>query len=65
MSTSAFSSLVAVLGERRDIEALGVVDRAIVFHDADDLEAFRAHELGGHYADIAETLDDDAAGIEL
>ena len=54
-----------MLGERCDIEALGVLDRAIVFHDADDLEAFRAHDLGGHSADFAETLDDDAASLEL
>ena len=43
-----------MLGERCDIEALGVLDRAIVFHDADDLEAFRAHDLGGHSADFTE-----------
>ena len=46
--------------ERGDIQAVGVVDRAIVFDDADDFESLAGHQLGGHAADVAEALNDDA-----
>ena len=55
------AGLFAVLAERLDIEAVGIVDRAIVLDDADDLEALRGHQPRRHAADIAESLDDDAA----
>ena len=44
-----------------DIEAVFVVEAAGDVREADDLVARLVHELGGHGADVAEALHDDAA----
>ena len=50
-----------MLHQRFNIQALRIVDRAIVFDDADDLETGARHQLGRHAAHVAEALDDHAS----
>ena len=57
------AGLLAMLLQRGDVQAVRIVDGAVVFDDADNLESHGAHQPGGHAADVAETLDDHAAGI--
>ena len=46
-----------MLLKRGDVETVGVIDRAVVFDDADDFESDGAHELGRHAAHVAEALN--------
>ena len=49
-----------MLEQTFDIEAVFVVDGAVGFDDGDDFDALFGHKAGGHAADVAEALDDDA-----
>ena len=57
-------ALLAVFDERVDVDAVGVVEAAVVLGDADDRVALFGEELGGVGADVAEALDDDAAAFD-
>ena len=50
--------------ERLDVDAVRVVEAAVVLDDADDFVALFGQELGGVGADVAEALDDDAAAFD-
>ena len=52
--------LLAVFGQRGDVDALAVVEAAIPLADADDLVARLMHEQRRVRAHVAEALDDDA-----
>ena len=54
----------AVFDERGDVDAIGVVESAVVLGNADDGVALFVKELGGVGADVAEALDDDAAAVD-
>jgi hypothetical protein len=55
---------LAVLDERGDVDAVLVVEAAVVLGDAGDGVALFGEELGGVGADVAEALDDDAAAVD-
>src|SRR6185312_8608169 len=50
--------------QRIDVDAVGVVERAIVFADADDLVTLVEHQLRGIGTHVAEALHDDPATID-
>src|SRR5262245_2295539 len=54
-----------VLDERRDVQALCVVDAAAPIGDGDDLRAEFGDQLGSDGADVAETLDGDGRFREI
>jgi len=54
----------AVLDEGGDVDAVGVVEAAVVLGDADDGVALFVEELGGVGADVAESLNDDAGAVD-
>ena len=47
-----------------DVDAVGIVEAAVLLGDADDLVAVLHHEAGGVGADVAEALNDDAAAVD-
>ena len=57
------AGLFAVLLQRGDIQAVGIVYRAIVFHDGDDVEADGRSSAGRHAAHVAEALDHHARRV--
>jgi len=58
------SGLGAVFDERGDVDAIGVVESAVVLRNADDGVALFVKELGGVGADVAEALDDDSGPVD-
>ena len=58
------AGLLAVLDQRADVDAIRVVEAAVVLGDADDLVALFGEKLGGVGADVAEALNDDAAALD-
>ena len=58
------AGLGAVFDEGGDVDAVGVVEAAIVFGDADDGVALFVKEFGGVGADVAEALNDDSAAVD-
>src|SRR5690242_16544029 len=50
-----------MLLKRGNIEAVAVVNGAVVLDDADNFEAALAHQARGHPTDIAEALNDHAS----
>src|SRR6202012_5180108 len=58
------AGLGAMLDECGYVDAIGVVEAAIVLGDADDGVALFVEELGGVGADVAKALDDDAAAVD-
>jgi len=55
---------LAVFDEGRNVDAVLVVEAAVVLGDADDGVALFVKELGGVGAYVAEALDDDAAAFD-
>src|SRR5260370_29404079 len=55
---------LAMLDESGDVDAVLVVEAAVVFGDADDGVALFGEELGGVGADVAEALNNDAAAVD-
>src|SRR5579864_493166 len=51
------AGFLAVLHKGGNIQALRIIDGAVEFNDADDLESGAGHQLGRHATDVAESLD--------
>src|SRR5215831_15154040 len=59
------AGFLAVFHQAGDVEALRVINGAVVFDDRDDFKAGAGHELGGHAAYVAESLNNYASGGAL
>ena len=55
---------LAVLDEGGDVDAVRVVKCAVILRNSDDGVAFLCKQLRGVRADVAETLNDDAAAVD-